>query len=179
MRKCFSVVAVILLLLVTHQVVQAGTFYQHEHASYWWFVVDKPAFSAVVPSKGQYYMQRSVFGMDILEISFANGTITMEVISQPGTSIESVRNSLDVRYKPLVKNITILNNGEITTSNNLKAHFYAYEATGANGKKVMFRSVFFQKGNHVVYLTLLLDADKYQGDMREYWLRAVNEFEWN
>lgn len=179
MRRHLSIVILFLILFLSVQVVQAGTFYLHDHSSYWWYVVEKPAFSAVVPAKAQYYLQRSVFGMEILEMTFANGSITMEVNYQPGKDIESVRNSLEARYKPVVKNLTILNNGEITTSNNLKAHFYAYEATGANGKKVMLRSVFFQKGEHVVYLTMFLNADQYQGDIREYWLRAVNGFEWN
>ncbi len=62
----------------------------------------------------------------------------------------------------------------------MKAHFYAFKATGAHKKEVMFRSVFFQRGGeHIVYLTILLDADQYSGDVPQYWLRAVNEFEWN
>lgn len=179
MRRFFAVGAIILFLFLGVQVVQAGTFYLHDHPSYWWYVVEKPAFSAIVPASAQNYIQRSIFGMEILEMTFANGSITMEVIHQPGKDIESVRNSLEVRYKPVVKNVSLISNKEITTSNNLTAHFYAYEATGANGKKVMLRSVFFQKGDSVVYLTMFLNADQFQGDIREYWLRAVNGFEWN
>lgn len=179
MRRHVVFGAIILLLFLGVQAVHAGTFYLHEHPSYWWYVVENPAFSAVIPSGADNYIQRSIFGMENLLMTFNKGSITMELDYQPGTDVESVRNSLDVRYKPLVKNITVLNNGEITTSNNLKAHFYAYEATGANGKKVMLRSVFFQKGRHVVYFALFLEADQYQGDMREYWIRAVNGFEWN
>lgn len=179
MRKCCSIVVIILMLCLSIQVAQAGTFYLHDHSSYWWYVVEKPAFSAIVPSVAQNYIQRSVFGMEILEMTFANGAITMEVIHQPGKDIEAVRAGLEARYKPLVKNVTLISNKEITTSNNLKALFYAYEATGASGKKVMLRSVFFQKGEHIVYLTMFLDADQFQGDIREYWIRAVNGFEWN
>ncbi|HHT90185.1 MAG: hypothetical protein QM451_11640 [Bacillota bacterium] len=179
MRKPLALGLIILFFFLGIQPVQAGTFYLHEHPSYWWYVVDDPAFSAIIPSGADNYIERSIFGMEHLLMTFQKGTITMEVIYQPGTDIESVRNSLDVRYKPVVKNLTILSNEEITTSNNLKAHFYAYQGTGANGKQVMLRSVFFQKGRHVVYLTLFLEADQYQGDLREYWIRAVNGFEWN
>lgn len=179
MRRILPALVIILLVFLGAQVVQAGTFYLHDHASYWWYVVEKPTFSIIVPSKADNYIQRSFFGMESLLMTFSKGTITLELNFQPGKDVESVRNSLDVRYKPVVKNITVLSNAEITTSNNLKAHFYAYEATGANGKKVMLRSVFFQKGEHVVYLTMFLNADQYQGDVKEYWLRAVNGFEWN
>lgn len=179
MRNFSIVGAIILFLFCGAQVSAAGTFYLHDHPSYWWYVVEDPAFSAIIPSGADNYIERSIFGMESLLMTFDDGSISMEVIYQPGTDVESVRNSLDVRYKPLVKNITVLSNQEITTSNNLKTHFYAYEATGANGKKVMLRAVFFQRKHHVVYLTLFLEADKYQGDMREYWIRAVNGFEWN
>lgn len=188
MRKLFILAAVILALIVSNQVVQAGTFYKHDHPDYWWYVVEKPAFSVVIPSAPEnpkteadkkVYISRSVFGMGILEIVFADGLATMEVIHQPGKDIETVKASLDARYKPLLKNITITDNKEITTSNNVQAHFYAFKAIGAHNKEVMFRSVFFQRGENIVYLTILLDSDQYKGDVPQYWLRAVNEFEWN
>ena len=179
MRRLFIIGIIISCLFFGVQAVHAGNFYLHEHPSYWWYVVEDPAFSVIIPSGADNYIERSIFGMDTLLMTFKNGTITMEVNCQPGTDVESVRNSLDVRYKPLVKNITVLNNGEITTSNGLKTHFYAYEATGANGKKVMLRTVLFQRKHHVVYLNLFLEADQYEGDMREYWIRAVNGFQWD
>lgn len=179
MRKYFVFGVIIIGLLLGNQAVSAGDFYLHEHPDYWWYMVEDPAFSAIIPSRADNYIERSIFGMKNLLMTFKDGSITMEVNSQPGTDVESVRNSLDVRYKPLVKNATVLNNGTITTSNNLETHFFAYEATGADGKKVMLRVVLFQKRHHVVYLTLFLPADDYRDDMREYWIRAVNGFEWN
>ena len=169
----------VLILLMAAPTVWAGTFYLHDHPSYWWYTVSEPAFSAVIPSSGENYIQRSIFGMEVLEILFENGAISMEVVYQPGTNIEVVRQSVEDRFKPLVKNASIIANREITTSNNLKSYFYAYEGTGLNGKKVMLRSVFFQRDKHIVYLIMCLDSAKYQGDIREYWLRAVNGFEWN
>lgn len=179
MRKTLTFGALILIFFLSVQVVQAGTFYLHDHPSYWWYVVDSPAFSVIVPATGQNYIERSIFGMDSLLITFQDGTIIMEVNSQPGTDVEAVRSSLEARFKPLVKDVTILANQEITTSNNLRCHFYAYEATGANGKRVMLRSVIFQRGGHVVYLTYYLDSALFKDDIREYWIRAVNDFEWN
>src|SRR5690554_78642 len=135
MRRFLVFGLIISCLFLGTQAGYAGNFYLHEHSSYWWYVVDDPAFSVVIPSEADNYIERSIFGMETLLMTFEDGTITMEVSWQPGTDVESVRNSLDVRYKPLVKNITVLNNGEITTSNGLKTHFYAYEATGANGDR--------------------------------------------
>lgn len=179
MRRVLTVGVLIFALFLPVQAAWAGTFYLHDHPSYWWYVVDDPAFSVIVPSKGQNYIERSIFGMQNLLITFQDGAITMEVNWQPGSNVEAVRNSLEARYKPLLKDVTILANQEITTSNNLKCHFYAYEATGANGRRVMFRSVFFQRGGYIVYLTYFLEADKFRDDLREYWIRAVNGFEWN
>ena len=86
-------------------------------------------------------------------ITNQNGPIIIKVNTKPGTDVETVRSSLETSFTPLVKNVTILANQEITTSNNLRCHFYAYEATGANGKRVMLRTENFQRGGHVVYLT--------------------------
>ncbi|HHY09883.1 MAG TPA: hypothetical protein GX528_04870 [Firmicutes bacterium] len=182
MRRTF--LFAVILILLSSALVQAGSgykhdFYKHDHPSYWWYVVEKPGFSAVVPSTAQSYIERSIFGMEKLEMAFEGGAVTMEVIHQPGDDIEAVKKSLQERYKPLVKDVTLISDREITTTNQLKAHFYAYEATGAHGKKVIFRSVLFKREGSIVYLTLLLDSDDYHGDMREYWIRAVNEFEWD
>jgi hypothetical protein len=177
-RRAVAVGAFIFAVFLAVQVAEAGAFYLHDHQSYWWYVVDTPAFSAIVPSTGQSYVERSIFGMNSLLISLKDGVV-MEVHSQPGTDVEAVRSSLEARYKPLVKDVSVLSNQEITTSNNLKCLFYAYEATGADGKRVMLRSVFFQRGGYVVYMTYFLEAAKFQGDTREYWIRAVNGFEWN
>ncbi len=113
MRKAHILAAVILLLVVSGQVVQAGTFYKHDHPDYWWYVVGKPAFSVVVPStppdnpktaaETKIYVSRSVFGAEILEIVFAEGLATMEVVHQPGKDIQAVKASLDALYKPLLK----------------------------------------------------------------------------
>src|SRR5690554_1816611 len=103
MRRFLGFGIIILCLFFGVQAVQAGNFYLHEHPSYWWYVVEDPAFSAIIPSGADNYIERSIFGMESLLMTFNDGTITMEVIWQPGTDIESVRNSLDVRYKPVVK----------------------------------------------------------------------------
>ena len=176
MRKPLALGLIILFFFLGIQPVQAGTFYLHEHPSYWWYVVDDPAFSAIIPSGADNYIERSIFGMEHLLMTFQKGTITMEVIYQPvqtSSQYATARRTVQTGGKepPILSN-------EITTSNNLKAHFYAYQGTcqrqtGDAAIRVL------PKGRHVVYLTLFLEADQYQGDLREYWIRAVNGFEWN
>lgn len=180
MRKYLSVFALIVILACSVQVAwAAGTFYLHDHDAYWWYIVEKPAFSAIIPAKADHYLETSIFGMDVLQMTFDKGSVLMELNYQPGTDVQAVKESVIARYNPLIKDKVVDSDREITTSNDLKAHFYAHEGKGANGKTAMLRAVFFQKENHVVYLTMLLDADKYKDDLREYWIRAVNGFEWN
>jgi len=157
----------------------AGTFYLHDHPDYWWYVPADVPFYAVVPSTAQTYVERNVFGMNILEILMDNGNISMEVAAMKNTTIEAVRKSIEERFKPAVKDISVKANRMITTSNNLQCHFYHYEATGNHGRKVMLRTVIFERNGSVVSLSLFLDASKYTGDIQQYWLRLVNDSEWD
>lgn len=172
-----SIIMVILVSAVG--TVSAGTFYLHDHQDYWWYMVSDPKFSAVVPSTAQSYIQRNVFGMDVLEILLDNGTVSFELTTVKNSSIDAVRKSIEERFKPVVKDVSVTANRMITTSKNLQCHFYSYEATGNHGKKVMLRSVIFERNGAVVSMSLFLDSSKYVGDIQQYWLRAVNEFEWN
>lgn len=177
MKKFFIIAAIFVVLLVSGTAL-ASDFYLHDHGDYWWYMPKNPNYSAVIPNTGQHYIQRDVFGQKILEITWDNGAVSMEIASVPNQDVATVRKSIEERFKPLVRNVNVISDGEITTSNNLRAHFYGYEATGANNRRVMLRSVFFKYSSGVVYLAMYLDAAKYQGNLREYWLRAVNDFEW-
>ena len=179
MRKAHLIAIISFILITTALPAYAGTFYLHDQPDYWWYMGSNPAFAAVVPSKGQSYVERNIFGMDILEILMDNGSVSMEVAALKNSTIEDVRNSIEERFKPVVKDVKVTANRMITTSNNLQCHFYAYEATGSHGRKVMLRSVIFERNGDVVCLSLFLDSNKYAGDIQQYWLRAVNEFEWN
>jgi hypothetical protein len=43
----------------------------------------------------------------------------------------------------------------------------------------MLRTVIFERNGNVVSLSLFLDSSKYVGDVQQYWLRLVNDSEWN
>ncbi len=178
-RAIICFVTCLILITAVLPASAAGTFYLHDLPDYWWYVLSDVPFSAVVPSGAQYYVERNVFGMNILEILMDNGSVSIEVASMKNSTIDAVRKSIEERFKPAVKDISVKANRMITTSNNLQCHFYHYEATGNHGRKVMLRTVIFERNGNVVSLSLFLDSSKYVGDVQQYWLRLVNDSEWN
>lgn len=169
---------VILLVIAISQVGQANSFYLHENENFWWYMPENPKFSAVVPSNADRYLETKVFGQPVLQMFFRDNTIIMEVGSVKGSDVDTVRDSLIARYRPVVPNRNVFANREITTSNGLNAFFYGYEGRGAHGNQVMMRTVYFERNDVIVYLAMFLDSNRYQGALQDYWLRAVNEFEW-
>lgn len=157
----------------------AGTYYLHSHDSYWWYVDEDAGFSVVVPNDAERYVEKRVFGQRLLEMTWNDAQVIMEVSFITGQEPETLREALRSRWEPLVSDLTIISDREITTSNDVPAYFYAFEGVGADGERGMLRSVFFAREDSVVQLVMLLPSADYQGDLREYWLRAVNEFEWN
>ncbi len=168
----------ILILGVVYISVSAGEFYLHDNDQYWWFHVSEPHFYAVVPNNADLYVNKVQFGYEFLEMSWDNGTIVMEIGVIPGATTSDGINFVAKRWSPFLKDELVFANREITTSNDLQTFFYAVEGIGHDGKKAMIRSVYFHKDDDLVYLAMYLPNNKYEGDMRNHWLRAVNEFEW-
>mgnify|MGYP000058633674 CR=1 FL=1 len=166
------------LLIGTQAKVFAGEFYLHDNKQYWWYHVADPYFYVAVPNNAELYINKTMFGYEFLEISWDKGTIVMEIGVIPNAKTDDVINFVAKRWTPFLKNTSVFANREITTSNNLKTYFYGIEGTGPDGKKSMLRSVYFNNGQAVVYLAMFLPSSKYQGDMQNHWLKAVNEFEW-
>ena len=177
-RKMVFILSFI-LLAVNCAGVFAGEFYLHENSDYWWYHVDKPGFYAVVPIAADIYVTKTVFGYEFLEISWDDGTVIMEVGVVPNSSRDDVINFVAKRWSPFLNNERVFANREITTSNGLQTYFYAVEGSGPNGTKSMLRSVYFSRDNDVVYLAMYLPNNKYQGKVEHYWIRAVNDFEWD
>ncbi len=159
--------------------VLAGTFYLHDHEAYWWYVVEDDGFSVVVPNNAERYVEKRIFGQKLLEMTWNDARVIMQVSFISGQDVETLREALSSQWEPLVSDVTMISDREITTSNDVPAYFYAFEGTGMDGQRGMLRSVFFSRDDAVVQLLMLLPSADYQGDLREYWLRAVNEFEWN
>lgn len=179
MKRLVAFLLVLGCLLGATNLAMAGGFYVHSHNDYWWYMEKDPAFSTVIPNKADAYVQKNLLGMKVLDIVWEKEDVTMEIASVEKSSVELIRKSLEERFKPLLQNVTVLGNRQLTTSNALAGYFYALEGTSVQGKKVMMRAILFQRGEAVVYQIMFLDSSKYQGDFMQYWLRAVNDFEWN
>ncbi len=156
----------------------ASPFYLHDSSDYWWYIPTDPTFHAVVPSNADRYSMLHVFGMPVLQIGMRDNRVLLEIGAVRGGSRQEVQNSLEARYKPFLRNINVIGNRSLTTSNNVDGYFYAYEATGPSNNKVMMRAIFFEQGGVLVYQVMYLESSLYIGAVRDIWLRVVNEFEW-
>lgn len=158
----------------------ATEFYIHDNNDYWWYHSEDPHFYAVVPSNGQRYSHKSLFGYEMLEIAWDDSAIIMEVGTMSGLDQASIIDFVGRRWTSLLANPRVFADREITTSNDLKTYFYGVEGTGPNNVKSMLRSVYFYNADKdtTVYLAYFIPNSKYTGQMEQYWLRAVNEFEW-
>lgn len=165
----------------------AADLYQYEDdRRFWWYLDTDPAFEMLVPSnpsgsKYPLYIHREQFGEEVLEILLGeNGPLmTVGVLKGSQSQVTAIRNNLVGSRKHLFSNVRVTADREITTSMGLKATFYAQVARGADGKDALFRSVFFNRGNDLVYLTYFLNNADYTGFNEEAWIRAVNTFRWN
>jgi len=172
------IVLAVVLVIIAGSGAGAGEFYLHEQKDYWWYYVGTPGFYAVIPSNAERYYKKAVFGYEFLEILWEKENVVMEIGAIPNSTVTNAINFVAKRWSPFLKNETVLANREITTSNNLKAYFYAVEGTGPDAVKYMLRSVYFTKEGTVVYLAMYLPSGKYTGTMLNHWIKAVNESEW-
>ncbi len=178
MKIIRSTVLISIFVFIMSGLVQASSFYLHDHANYWWYIQQAPGFSIVVPNTAERYVQKQYFGRSVLEMTWNDGAVIMEIGSIQGHEVSEVQQFVAGRFTPFVGNINVLSNRQITTSNDLFAHFYAFDGIGSDGKRSMLRSVYFNREDVVVYLALYLPSASYRGDLQSHWLRAVNEFEW-
>lgn len=166
------------MVVVNNFGIAASGFYLHDDNQYWWYHSDNPHFYAVVPSNADQYNTKTIFGYNFLEVSWNNDSTIIEIGTIPNSDTDQVVDFVAKRWSSLLETRVVFANHEITTSNDLQTFFYGVEGTGPNGVKSMLRSVYFNNGDDVIYLAMFIENDKYQGEMRNHWLRAVNEFEW-
>lgn len=177
-RHYVLIISVIIIFGMCNGSAAAGEFYLHEDNQYWWYYSDNPHFYAVVPNNAERYVSKTIFGYEFLEMSWDGGSVIMEIGSMVGNNTDTIIDFVAKRWSALLDDQLVFANWEITTSNKLKTYFYALEGVGPDGQKSMLRSVYFHHDNTVVYLAMYLPSSKYQGTIKNHWLRAVNEFEW-
>lgn len=100
------------------------------------------------------------------------------ILKGSSSQISAIRDNLRASRDHLFTNVRVVDDREIETSMGLRAYFYSQLARAADGKSAMFRSVFFSRGDDLVYLTYFLYESDYSGFNRDAWIRAVNTFRW-
>lgn len=174
--------AALALLLVPHGAAaqEDDVYYHHVDPNYWWYLSQNPSFELAVTSQGRRYITHDVLGEREVTIDYALGGPLFKVggLRLGGRSAESVRRAVLERYLHLFQQPVVQADNEITTSNNLKARFYAVTGRTPDGKTGMLRFVFFEGAGQVAWLIFLGDEASYSGDYRVYWLQAVNTFTW-
>ncbi|HLT57780.1 MAG TPA: hypothetical protein VKZ69_03280 [Limnochordales bacterium] len=157
-----------------------GEFYVHTDQRFWWYQGDNRLFELLVPSQGEQYMERDVFGEKMLEITLRGGSPIIRVASFPGGSaaLDRARQAVTGRWQHVLSNAQTTENRTITTSNGLQARFVVIQGRTPSGQTAMMRAVFFNNGDHNVYLQWLGLTSQYGGANQEFWLQAVNTFAW-
>ncbi len=185
MKSRKIVVLTLITVLLANGIVLAGSFYIHNDERYWWYrlhVGDNSSFDVAIPSDLSdwvgYLPLKKYLGHTVLEIASKNGDAVIQIGSKEGMQVAQVQQFVAGRWSAVLKDVTVLSNRIINTSNGLPAQFYALEATGPDGRKHMLRSVYFSKDDVVVYLVMFLPSAEYKDAIQQHWLRAVNESEW-
>lgn len=157
----------------------AGDFYRTDTKEYWSFVHKTPAFELYVPADRQSYVQRELFGEDLLEITWGARGPVLAVGSRTGFDGDParVRDALAARYRYAASDLATVTDEEITTSEGLSARFYVLSGKSA-GYSTMLRLVVFRRRTDLVFLALMVREEEYKNDLRSFWLRAVNSFRW-
>lgn len=179
-KKIIPIFTVLILLLPASAL--AGTFYQHENSSYYWYVVDDPHFEVVVPSTAEGYLERELFGLSTLELFFGTGGPQFVVgsVTSPSVTIGKIKSMALSQWEHVFTNVKVEADRKITTSNGTSAYFYAVTASNPSAKQGMMRLVIFQQGNSFAYVMLSCYSSDYNSSttLRNQWIRAVNDFKW-
>jgi len=170
----------VLLAAMTAAAQYQGEFYIHTDQRFWWYQGDGRLYELLVPSQGEQYMEREIFGEKMLEITLPGGTPIIRVASFPGGSaaLDRARQAITGRWQHVLTNAQTTENRTITTSNGLQARFVVIQGRTPGGQQAMMRAVFFDQGDNSVYLQWLGTTSQYSGANQEYWLQAVNTFAW-
>ena len=176
---CFALFVVLLGAMSAFAQYQ-GEFYVHTDQRFWWYQGDNRLYELLVPSQGEQYIERDIFGEKMLEITLRTGGPIIRIASFGGGSaaLDRARQALTSQWQHVLSNVQTTENRTITTSNGLQARFVVIQGRTPGGQQAMMRAVFFNKGDNNVYLQWLGLTSQYSGSNQEFWLQAVNTFAW-
>lgn len=164
----------------------AGEYYLSDEPSYWWYWDGSPDFEVLIPASrpnagasAQFaYLQSSLAGHTTLQISLGTGGPLMMIGTLPQTDPNAIFDALTAPWKASLRQSRKSTDSTIQTEQGLSARFMVLQGSGPSGPPAMIRMVAFRRGERSAYLLFVGDEASYAGDIRQYWIRAVNSFRW-
>lgn len=157
----------------------AGEWYLNpEDPTYWWFVDGDPRYEVLVPADLDFYVEYEWSNHRFVHIMLRNNGPHLFVGSAPGTDVQALWQSLTAPWSMPLRNPRVVENSEITTSRGVRARFMVLSGSNQQGAAAMIRMVAFTKDGRTSYLMWVGLEREYTGDLRQFWLRAVNSFGW-
>lgn len=167
------------LILAVSATAWAGQLYVYEDdPQYWWYWGSNPDYEVLVPSNRSYYLDQEWSGHASVDIPLRDGGPHLYVGTAPGSNWQQLWQALTAPWTYPLRNSRIIEDSEITTSQGLKARFRVLTGATQEGPNAMIRMVIFTRDNRSAYLLFVGKESEYSGDLRQYWLRAVNSFRW-
>lgn len=157
----------------------AGEWYLNpDDPKYWWYLDGNPRYEVLVPADLDFYVEYEWSGHRYLHIMLGDNGPHLFVGSAPGTNVQNLWQSLTAPWTLPLRNPRVVENSEITTSKGLRARFMVLSGSNQSGAAAMIRMVAFTRDSRTSYLLWVGQEREYTGDIRQFWLRAVNSFSW-
>jgi len=167
------------LVLVASITALAGQLYIYEDdPGYWWYWAGSPDYEVLVPANRPYYLDQEWSGHTFVEIPLRDGGPLLFIGTAPGTNFQQLWQALTASWSFPLRSSRVTEDSQITTNQGLRAHFRVMTGTTQEGSTAMIRMVAFTRDGRSAYLLFVGKESEYTGDLRQYWLRAVNSFRW-
>lgn len=177
-QRLITMILVGLLGGLFSQAAFAGEWYLNpDDPAYWWYLDGEPRYEVLVPANLDFYVEYEWSGHRYLHIMLGDNGPHLYAGTAPGTNVQSLWQSLTAPWTLPLRNPRVVENSEITTSKGLRARFMVLSGSGQGGA-AMIRMVAFTRNERTAYLLWVGNEKEYTGDVRQFWLRAVNSFSW-
>ncbi len=168
----------LLVVLVMSVGASAGEYYLSDEAGYWWYWDGSPDYEVLIPSSAYAYVQVDWAGSTSLEVALGEKGPLLIAGTMPTTDVDKAWNAISSRWAASVGRSSTTTNSSIETEKGLQARFRVLEGSPNGDKKGIVRMVAFVKDGRLAYLAFVGNESEYDGNVRQYWLRAVHSFDW-
>jgi len=173
------ILAALILMLTASAAAAAGELYIYDDdPQYWWYWSGTPNYEVLVPSNRSYYLDQEWSGHTYVMIPLRDGGPHLFIGTVPGTDTARLWQALSAPWALPLRSSRVTEDTQITTSQGLRARFWVMTGTMQDGSSAMIRMVAFTRDGRTAYLMFVGKESDYTGNIRQYWLRAVNSFRW-